>query len=144
MHDRPDIRITCLRRDAARGHWTARVTGPDGQTVDVDCQHGSWQTTNGTRRDVLPPVAAALQERVRPLERGERQEVAQACKREERRRLQEFAALRPSERDLARRREELPDELADELRGRTLEHIYTTPELAWARPARWEREDETP
>jgi hypothetical protein len=72
--------ITKLARDPDHGYWTARVTPCGGTTVCVDRQFGSWQATvrdapglqSFHREFVLPPVAAALQERVRPIERAER------------------------------------------------------------------------
>lgn len=76
--------ITCLHRDPERGFWRARVT--NGATYDVDRSAGSWladrRTRVGartfTRCEVLPHVAAALQQRVRPLERAERQAASDA------------------------------------------------------------------
>lgn len=138
MTERPDIRITVLHRHPEHGHWTANVTA-DGTTRPVDCRWGSWQTEDkeGNRYDVLPKIAEALQARVRPIERGERVEVGHAVEREKHRRLHEFKQLQPSKRDLARFLEELPGELADLLVGQPLERIYTTPALAWARPAGW-------
>lgn len=63
------INITNLAR--VDGYWTAQLTG-NGQTIDIDTRSGSWLTApdeaNRTR-EVLPHVAAALQERVRKLER---------------------------------------------------------------------------
>lgn len=69
--------ITQLRRDAVDGFWRARVT-LGGHAVDVDRAAGSWLANvrrapgarTFDRRDVLPDVAAALQAKVRPLERG--------------------------------------------------------------------------
>lgn len=63
--------ITQLRRDE-RGHWTARLT-LDGRTFAVSRSSGSWTVRDGEReRILLPYFAAALQERVRPIERAER------------------------------------------------------------------------
>jgi hypothetical protein len=70
------LTITKLRRCEA-GYWTARVTGADGVTVDVDKQFGVWHaevreqphSRKKVRRDVLPHVAAALQAKVKPLEK---------------------------------------------------------------------------
>lgn len=65
---RPDgLTITKLSNED--GYWTARVT-LNGQTVDVDRRYGSWHAfkvnrETRTRHDVMPAVAAALQERVR-------------------------------------------------------------------------------
>lgn len=78
--------ITCVRRDPDHGFWRARVT-IDGRTLDVDRRHGSWQANRRvrtgartfTRCDVLPAVAAALQLRVRPLERAERAAATPPC-----------------------------------------------------------------
>ena len=71
-----DLTITKLER-APEGYWRARVTGPDGVTVDVDRRDGAWfaevraapRSQTMVRRDVLPHIAAALQAKVRPLER---------------------------------------------------------------------------
>lgn len=79
MKGRRLFTITLVRRDPEDGFWRARVTC-DGVTLDVDRQFGSWQADvrAGPRRrsfrriDVLPDVAAALQDRVRPLEKAER------------------------------------------------------------------------
>lgn len=80
-HDstRRPFTITLVHRDPEHGFWCARVT--NGQGYDVDRSAGSWladrRTRVGsrtfTRCEVLPHVAAALQQRVRPLERAERQ-----------------------------------------------------------------------
>jgi hypothetical protein len=67
--------ITAVRCDAA-GVWRARVTDADGVTVDVDRSSGSWQalvrraprSRDFVRREVLPHVALALQDRVRQLD----------------------------------------------------------------------------
>jgi hypothetical protein len=72
--------ITKLGRDPEEGFWTARVTPAGGTTLEVDRRYGSWQANvrdapgvqSFHREDVLPHVAAALQERVRPVERAER------------------------------------------------------------------------
>lgn len=68
---RRDFTITKVER-SPDGYWRANVTMA-GQTITVDRQFGSWQVPpmNGghARRDVLPDIAAALQARVRPLER---------------------------------------------------------------------------
>lgn len=74
MSDRRPFTITLLRRDPEHGFWRARVT--NGTTIDVDRRHGAWQgeyEIDGVieRREVMPHVAAALQDRVRPLERAE-------------------------------------------------------------------------
>jgi hypothetical protein len=79
------LTITKLARDEA-GVWRARVTGTDGVTVDVDRRWGSWQaevrssprSRTFERRDVLPHVALALQDKVRPLEKAERAAAKQA------------------------------------------------------------------
>lgn len=66
--------ITCVRRDPDHGFWTAHVTA-NGDTLCADRRHGSWQFVVGeSRREVLPFVALALQERVRPLERAEKRD----------------------------------------------------------------------
>jgi len=79
MTDRDgQLRVTKLQRHTDDGYWTARVN-LNGVTVEVDRQHGSWQATvrrapghrTFLRRDVLPYVAAALQDRVRTLETRE-------------------------------------------------------------------------
>jgi len=74
-----ELTITKLRRESGEEFWRANVTGPDGVTVAVDRQFGSWQGEVRTakrsrefeRRDVLAYVAAALQAKVRPIERRE-------------------------------------------------------------------------
>jgi hypothetical protein len=79
MSERRAFTITLVRRDPEDGFWRARVT--NGVTIDVDRRFGSWQcevrerprSHTFVRRDVLPDVARALQERVRPLEHAERQ-----------------------------------------------------------------------
>lgn len=68
-----EFTITCVRREPLEGFWTAHVTA-GGETVHVDRRYGSWHAVRGTRRaEVLPHVAAALQQRVRRLERNERE-----------------------------------------------------------------------
>lgn len=73
MSFRREFTITKLER-SPEGHWRANVT-MTGKTITVDRQFGSWQVppSNGStgRRDVLPDIAAALQARVRPLEKKE-------------------------------------------------------------------------
>lgn len=137
MSERDHIRITSVRRHPLNGYWTAHVT-THGQTVHVDRRYGSWQAQSGVRRrDVTPHLARALQERVRPIERVERREVGEAMAAERRRRLREFRELKPSDRDAKRYSEQLFGDLQAELRGRPLEHVFTTDALAWARPASW-------
>lgn len=66
------IRITRVRRHPEDGYWIARVTPEGGSTVDVHCKYGSWFVEQGgNQREVIPRVAAAIQERVRRLERAE-------------------------------------------------------------------------
>lgn len=82
-----EIRVTKLERDPAAGFWRARVS-VNGRTVRVDRRWGSWQAEVRTaagartfvRRDVLAPVAAELQRRVRPIEARERREREAALK----------------------------------------------------------------
>lgn len=82
MSERRDFTITCVRRDPEHGFWRARVT--NGATYDVDRRYGSWQAEvraaprshTFVRRDVMPAVARALQDRVRAAERAERTAVA--------------------------------------------------------------------
>lgn len=79
MNGRRALTITSVRRDPDGGFWRARVT-IDGHTLDVDRRYGSWQglrrraprSREWVRCEVLADVAAALQARVRPLERAER------------------------------------------------------------------------
>lgn len=62
--------ITNLARHP-HGYWTAQLAD-SGHTIDVDTRSGSWQTAPDDAhrtREVLPHVAAVLQERVRRLER---------------------------------------------------------------------------
>lgn len=69
------VTITCVHRDPD-GYWRARVSA-GGVTLNVHRRYGSWlaevRPRPGVRhvelREVLPHVAAALQARVRPLER---------------------------------------------------------------------------
>lgn len=77
------LTITKVERDDA-GHWHARVTPPGGVTIPVDRIHGSWQTSTNPRREVMPHIAAALQDKVRPIENAERREreaAAEAAKK---------------------------------------------------------------
>lgn len=82
MAERREYTITCVHRDPEQGFWRARVT--NGASYDVDRRYGSWQAEvraaprshTFVRRDVMPQVARALQERVRPLERAEKAAVA--------------------------------------------------------------------
>lgn len=63
-------RITNLAR-SPHGYWAAQLVG-NGQAIDVDTRFGSWMTVPDEAqrcREVLPHVAALLQERVRKLER---------------------------------------------------------------------------
>jgi hypothetical protein len=77
MSTRP-FTITLLRRHPEHGYWTAHVT--NGHTIEVDKRFGSWQAVvrdrPGSRKVhrefVLPHVAAALQAKVRVLEKRER------------------------------------------------------------------------
>lgn len=64
------LAITDLHRDE-RGHWVARVND-----TPVFRTFGSWMLDGPgiVRQDVFPYIAAALQERVRQLERRERKE----------------------------------------------------------------------
>lgn len=80
---RREFTITKVERDPEHGFWTARVTvagddGPSGKPIarKVDRKYGSWQCTLpwGQRTEVLPHIAAALQAKVRRIERAERKE----------------------------------------------------------------------
>ena len=72
---RRDLTITKLTLQP-EGYYTARVSS-NGQTFNVDNKFGSWQAEvrNGPRqrsfcrRDVLPRVAAALQDKLPATER---------------------------------------------------------------------------
>lgn len=72
---RRELTVTCVRRDLDAGYWTARVTLAGGRTYNVDRLFGSWRVTprRGANawREVGADIAAALQARVRPLERRE-------------------------------------------------------------------------
>jgi len=78
MSDRRPFTITNLHRHPVHGFWMARVT--NGHTIEVDRRYGSWQAAvrdrpgarSKHREFVLPDVAAALQARVRVLEKRER------------------------------------------------------------------------
>lgn len=72
MIGRREFTITKVQR-SPEGYWQANVTpaGAD-KPIRVDRRFGSWQVpVNEVRRDVLPHVAAALQEKVRPADRKE-------------------------------------------------------------------------
>lgn len=63
--------FTIRNLDHTDGHWTAIIRAAD-HLIPVDCRSGSWMTPpdeQGRCREVLPHVAAALQDRVRRLER---------------------------------------------------------------------------
>lgn len=78
MSAQRELTITKLER-APEGFWRARVTGADGVAVPVDRRYGAWfaevrkapRSRTMVRRDVLPHVAAALQAKVRPIEKRE-------------------------------------------------------------------------
>lgn len=62
-------RVTPL--DNSRPYWSARVVRGT-SSLDVDTRSGSWlATVKGHRCDIDPRVAAALQAKVRPLEKKE-------------------------------------------------------------------------
>lgn len=65
-----EFRITCVERHPDDGYWMARVGG-----IQHDRRFGSWQVVvpgqENQRREALPVVAAALQDKVRRLEKGE-------------------------------------------------------------------------
>jgi hypothetical protein len=63
-----DFRITKLEV-SPEGFWRARIT-VDGVSYPVNRRFGAWEVLCGeVRRELLPQYAAALQTRVRPLER---------------------------------------------------------------------------
>lgn len=68
---RREFTITCVRLDE-QSAWTAHVS-TDGRTYKATRRHGSWSLLDGhSEIEALPHIAAALQDRVRPLEkRGE-------------------------------------------------------------------------
>lgn len=76
MSHQRELTITKLHF-CEHGYWKARVTGADGVTVEVDRRYGVWhaevrvspRSRRMVRRDVLPHVAAALQAKVKPLEK---------------------------------------------------------------------------
>ena len=71
MSARRDFSITKVEI-APEGFYRARIV-IDGTAYPVDRRYGSWALLCGeTRREVLPYYAAALQARVRPLERREK------------------------------------------------------------------------
>ncbi len=77
--ERRPFTITCLSRDPERGFWMAHVTS-DGVTINVDRRYGSWHAVIGNeRRELLPHIAAALQEKVRPTDNAERRERERAA-----------------------------------------------------------------
>lgn len=68
------LRITKLQPHP-EGYWTANVSA-GGSTLPVHNKYGSWQIELAkrgapVRRDVLPPVAAALQQHLKRAERRE-------------------------------------------------------------------------
>ena len=66
-----NIKITKLERDE-EGKWHCNVT-VGGKTFPVHCKYGSWMYEDKRgMKDVLPFVAEAIQERVRPIEKRER------------------------------------------------------------------------
>lgn len=86
---RPEgLTITKLERNGD-GIWTARVS-LNGQTINVDRRYGSWQAlvpderrgNKPVRREIRPEVAAALQDKVRPIEKKERELAAENAQRE--------------------------------------------------------------
>lgn len=86
--------ITKVER-APEGYWTAHVTAQGGKPIAVDTRYGAWQARVGEqRREVMPAVARALQERVRPLEKAERDERAAVKERAEAMRREGPAAVR--------------------------------------------------
>lgn len=63
--------VTKIERHQPEGelpYYTAHVHDGNGQHADVSSRYGSWFTADG-RREVLPKVAAELQQRVRRAER---------------------------------------------------------------------------
>lgn len=74
----PELTITKLQRDED-GFWTARVS-INGDTVPVTRRFGVWGTVPeaGRWRPLLTEYAERLQERVRPIEKRERQELEAA------------------------------------------------------------------
>ena len=74
-----DFQIRDLERvnpPNGRPYWTARVVVGK-SSIDVDTRWGSWiATVAGHRCDIAPHVAAALQAKVRPLEKKEARNAA--------------------------------------------------------------------
>jgi hypothetical protein len=70
-----ELTVTKLERHHD-GYWTARVS-VNGETVAVHLRCGAWYANvpgkPGHLKGVLPPIAAALAEKVRILERRERE-----------------------------------------------------------------------
>lgn len=63
--------FTIRNLSCEHGYWTATLRA-NGHSILVSRKSGSWQTPpdeQGRTREVLPAFAAALQERVRKLER---------------------------------------------------------------------------
>lgn len=67
--------VTKLQR-SEQGYWTARVTPVGGDTVEVHRRFGSWlRDVPGGYRELPQGWPTALQERVRLLERRERERI---------------------------------------------------------------------
>jgi hypothetical protein len=69
---RRDLTITKLERDD-KGFWKCNITA-DGVTVQAHCKFGSWliDGEDGLMKEVMPDIAAKIQEKVRPIEKKER------------------------------------------------------------------------
>lgn len=59
-----------------RRYWKAEIVFGT-ERIQVDSRHGSWQALCGTRRlELAPEWAARLQDKVRPLEKREKDDDA--------------------------------------------------------------------
>lgn len=68
-----EVIITKLQRDSEEGFWTCNITS-GGKTHHALSRHGSWMidAEDGLMKEVMPDVAAKIQEKVRPIEKKER------------------------------------------------------------------------
>lgn len=76
-----DINIEYVGKHMTKGHWVAKVNG-----VSLTRKFGSWMyedTEKGILLDVLPDVAAYLQEEVRRREKGEDKKFAKLAENSE-------------------------------------------------------------
>lgn len=75
--DASKITITKLERDEDEDYWKCRISNGK-QTLDAHCKYGSWMVNgkDGLMKDVMPGVAAKIQDKMRKEERAEKRQVA--------------------------------------------------------------------